>query len=41
MIEDALADTGYCSLDLHPVPYDNPESEFSKMDWYRLIAQKQ
>ena len=41
MVTDALTELGYHSLDLHPVPYDSPETDFSKIDWYRIIAQKQ
>ena len=40
LIDDALADLGYHSVELRPVPSNIPETEFSKMDWYRVIAQK-
>ncbi len=40
LIDDALADLGYRSAELRPVPSNFPETEFSKIDWYRVIAQK-
>ena len=40
LIDDALAGLGYHSIELRPVPSNIPETEFSKMDWYRVIAQK-
>ena len=40
IVEDKLADLGYGELYLRPVPYDSPEPEFEKMDWYRIIARK-
>ncbi len=40
LIDAALADLGYRSVELRPVPSNFPETEFSKIDWYRVIAQK-
>lgn len=40
LIDVALADLGYRSVKLRPVPSSFPETEFSKIDWYRVIAQK-
>ena len=40
LIDDALADLGYHSVELHPVPSNIPETEFCNIDWYRIIAQK-
>ena len=40
LIDDALADLGYRSVELRPVPSNIPETEFCKIDWYRIIAQK-
>lgn len=40
IIEDKLSDLGYGHLYLRPVPCDSPETDFEKMDWYRVIAQK-
>ncbi len=40
MVEDKLSDMGYVDLYLRPVPCDDPETDFNKIDWYRIIAQK-
>ena len=40
LIDDALAGLGYHSVELRPVPSNIPETEFCKIDWYRIIAQK-
>lgn len=40
LVTDTLSDLGYHSPVLHPVPSNNPETDFSKMDWYRIIARK-
>ena len=40
LIDDALAGLGYHSIELRPVPSNIPETEFCKIDWYRIIAQK-
>lgn len=37
---DHLRSLGYTNLTLHPVPSNLPETDFTKMDWYRLIARK-
>ena len=39
-VEDKLAALGYGPVFLAPVPCSNPETDFSKIDWYRVIAQK-
>ncbi len=36
----ALSRMGYGGFELRPVPCDSPETDFDKMDWYRIIAQK-
>lgn len=40
LVKGKLLDLGYQALDLKPVPYNFPEKEFDKIDWYRIIAQK-
>ena len=35
-----LLSLGYTDLALRPVPSTIPETDFDKMDWYRLIARK-
>ena len=37
---DALRSLGYTDLTLRPLPSFSPETDFAKMDWYRLIARK-
>lgn len=37
---DHLRSLGYTDLTLRPVPSTLPETDFAKMDWYRLIARK-
>ena len=39
-VEDKLAALGYGPAFLTPFPCSNPETDFSKIDWYRVIAQK-
>lgn len=41
MVEKKLSELGYGAIHLRPVPATMPETDFSRMDWYRLIAQKQ
>lgn len=41
MIEQELREMGYASFVLASVPDNHSESDFDKIDWYRLIAQKQ
>lgn len=40
IVEEKLSDLGYCELYLRPVPCDKPETDFEKIDWYRVIAKK-
>lgn len=40
MVEEKLSDLGYDELHLRPFPCDPPETDFEKMDWYRIIARK-
>ena len=40
MILHALSEMGYGSVELRPVPCNMPETDFDKMDWYRIMAQK-
>ena len=40
MAEEKLSELGYDKLYLRPVPCDAPETDFEKMDWYRVIARK-
>jgi len=37
---DKLRSLGYTDLTLRPVPSFDPETDFAKMDWYRLLARK-
>lgn len=39
-VEKKLSELGYGPLELRPVPSTIPETDFSKIDWYRVIAQK-
>lgn len=41
MIERKLSELGYGPICLRPVPTSFPETDFEKIDWYRIIAQKQ
>ena len=41
MILHALSEMGYSSIELRPVPCEIPETDMAKIDWYRIIAQKQ
>ena len=36
-----LREMGYGAPEVKPVPCFFPETDFSKIDWYRIIAQKQ
>ncbi len=40
LVEKKLSELGYGPICLRPVPSSDPETEFSRMDWYRVIAQK-
>lgn len=40
IVKKRLSDLGYDELYLRPVPCDIPETDFEKMDWYRVIARK-
>lgn len=40
LVENKLLSLGYTDLTLRPVPSFSPETDFAKMDWYRLIARK-
>lgn len=40
IVEKKLDDLGYDELYLRPVPCDTLETDFEKMDWYRIIARK-
>ncbi len=41
LVEKSLAEMGYGLVHISPVPSSFPETDFSKIDWYRMIAQKQ
>lgn len=41
IVEKKLAELGYGPISLRPVPCNFPETDFGKIDWYRIIAQKQ
>ena len=41
MVEKKLSDLGYGAICLRPFPCFVPETEFDRIDWYRVIAQKQ
>ena len=41
MILHTLSEMHYGSVEIRPVPCETAETDFEKMDWYRLIAQKQ
>ena len=41
LVEKKLYALGYSPVHLRPVPSSNPETDFSRIDWYRVIAQKQ
>ena len=41
IITKKLAELGYGSVSLRPFPCSFPETDFEKIDWYRIIAQKQ
>ena len=40
MVENKLSDLGYDQLYLRPVPCQISETDFDKIDWYRIIARK-
>lgn len=40
LVEGKLHELGYGPIKLMPVHSQNPETDFSKIDWYRVIAQK-
>ena len=40
LVEKKLAELGYGPLHVSPVPSTYPETDLSKIDWYRVIAQK-
>ncbi len=39
-VERKLCEIGYDSFKLTPVPSNYPETDFSKIEWYRMIARK-
>lgn len=41
LVTAKLQEMGYGSPEMKPVPCFFPETDFSKIDWYRIIAQKQ
>ena len=41
MILQTLSEMRYGNVEIRPVPCEIPETEFEKIDWYRLIARKQ
>lgn len=41
LVTSKLQKMGYSSPEMKPVPCFLPETDFSKIDWYRIIAQKQ
>ncbi len=40
IVEEKLSDLRYDDVYLRPFPCDNPEIDFNKIDWYRVIARK-
>ena len=40
IVKEKLSDLGYEELSLRPFPRDIPETDFEKMEWYRVIARK-
>ena len=40
LVENKLLSLGYTDLILRPMPSFSPETNFAKMDWYRLMARK-
>lgn len=40
LLEQKLREMGYGAFKLVPVPSTHPETDFSKIDWYRILAQK-
>ncbi len=40
IVEEKLSDLGYDKLYFRSVPCDIPETDFEKIDWYRVIARK-
>ena len=40
IVEEKLSDLGYDKLYFRCVPCDIPETDFEKIDWYRVIARK-
>ncbi len=40
IVKEKLSDLGYEELSLRPFPCDIPETDFEKMEWYRVIARK-
>ena len=40
IVKEKLSDLGYEELFLRPFPCDIPETDFEKMEWYRVIARK-
>ena len=41
MVLQALAEMNYGNIEIRPVPCEIPETDIDRIDWYRLIAQKQ
>lgn len=40
LVKNKLEEMGYSSLQMLPVPYNFPERELEKIEWYRVIARK-
>ena len=40
LAEDAIRELGYEDIELKPVPWNYPEKELEKMEWYRIIGKK-
>ena len=40
IVEEKLAELGYEELSLRPFPCSIPETDFEKIEWYRIIAKK-
>ena len=40
IVKEKLSDLGYEEFSLRPFPCDIPETDFEKMEWYRVIARK-
>jgi hypothetical protein len=40
MVIQKMMEMGYAHIRIRPVPCEKDETDFSKIDWYRVIGQK-